>query len=115
MYAMGWTQHTVGAQNIRAMSIIQLLLGNMGMAGGGVNALRGESNVQGSTDYGLLFNVLPGYNPTPQAADKTLKDYNERNTPKTQDPKSLNWWKNRPKYIASYLKAMYGAQGHTRE
>jgi formate dehydrogenase major subunit len=108
MYAMGWTQHTVGAQNIRTMSIIQLLLGNMGMAGGGVNALRGESNVQGSTDYGLLFNVLPGYNPTPLAADKSLKDYNDRNTPKTQDPKSLNWWKNRPKYIASYLKAMYG-------
>jgi formate dehydrogenase major subunit len=42
LYAMGWTQHTVGTQNIRAMSIIQLLLGNMGMAGGGVNALRGE-------------------------------------------------------------------------
>lgn len=108
LYAMGWTQHTVGTQNIRTMSIIQLLLGNMGMAGGGVNALRGESNVQGSTDYGLLFNVLPGYNPTPQAADRTLKDYNEKYTPKTQDPKSLNWWKNRPKYIASFLKAMYG-------
>ncbi len=60
LYAMGWTQHTVGVQNIRAMSIIQVLLGNMGMAGGGVNALRGESNVQGSTDYGLLFHILPG-------------------------------------------------------
>ena len=55
LYAMGWTQHTVGAQNIRAMSIIQLLLGNMGMAGGGVNALRGESNVQGSTDSWIAF------------------------------------------------------------
>jgi formate dehydrogenase major subunit len=109
LYAMGWTQHTVGAQNIRAMSIIQLLLGNMGMAGGGVNALRGESNVQGSTDYGLLFHILTGYNPAPQAVDKTLKDYHERYTPKTQDPKSLNWWKNRPKYIVSFLKAMYGA------
>ncbi len=53
-YAMGWTQHTVGAQNIRTMAIIQMLLGNVGMAGGGINALRGESNVQGSTDYGLL-------------------------------------------------------------
>ena len=51
MYAMGWTQHTVGTQNIRTMAIIQLLLGNMGVAGGGVNALRGESNVQGSTDH----------------------------------------------------------------
>ena len=109
LYAMGWTQHTVGTQNIRAMSIIQLLLGNMGMAGGGVNALRGESNVQGSTDYGLLFHILTGYNPAPRASDKTLKDYNEKYTPQTKDPKSFNWWKNRPKYIISFLKAMYGA------
>jgi formate dehydrogenase major subunit len=109
LYAMGWTQHTVGTQNIRAMSIIQLLLGNMGMAGGGVNAMRGESNVQGSTDYGLLFHILTGYNPAPRAADKTLNEYNETYTPKTKDPKSFNWWKNRPKYITSFLKAMYGA------
>jgi len=87
MYAMGWTQHTVGAQNIRTMSIIQLLLGNMGWPGR-VNAMRGESNVQGSTDYGLLFNVLPGYNPTPVAADQTLNAYNDRNTrkPGFQEP-----------------------------
>lgn len=65
MYAMGWTQHTVGVQNIRSMAIIQLLLGNMGMAGGGVNALRGESNVQGSTDHCLLFHIWPGYLATP--------------------------------------------------
>ena len=109
LYAMGWTQHSVGTQNIRTMSIIQLLLGNMGMAGGGVNALRGESNVQGSTDYGLLFHILTGYNPAPRASDKMLKDYNEKYTPQTKDPKSFNWWKNRPKYIISFLKAMYGA------
>jgi len=109
LYAMGWTQHTVGTQNIRAMSIIQLLLGNMGMAGGGVNALRGESNVQGSTDHGLLFHILTGYNPTPRASDKTLKAYIDKYTPQSADPKSLNWWKNRPKYIISFLKAMYGA------
>jgi formate dehydrogenase major subunit len=108
LYAMGWTQHTVGTQNIRTMSIIQLLLGNMGMAGGGVNAMRGESNVQGSTDYGLLFHILTGYNPTPRASDKTLNDYNGKYTPKTKDPKSFNWWKNRPKYMISFLKAMYG-------
>jgi formate dehydrogenase major subunit len=110
LYAMGWTQHTVGTQNIRAMSIIQLLLGNMGMAGGGVNALRGESNVQGSTDHGLLFHILPGYNPVPKSSDRTLKEYNEKYTPRSQDPKSLNWWKNRPKYMVSFLKAMYGAK-----
>lgn len=108
MYAMGWTQHTIGTQNIRAMSIIQLLLGNIGMAGGGVNALRGESNVQGSTDYGILFHILPGYNPTPNAAWPDLATYIEKNTPKTNEPKSVNWWANRGKYITSYLKAIYG-------
>lgn len=110
MYAMGWTQHTVGTQNIRTMSIIQLLLGNMGVAGGGVNALRGESNVQGSTDQGLLFHILPGYLPVPSADLKDLAAYNEKYTPKSKDPQSANWWQNRPKYIASYLKAIYGAK-----
>ena len=83
---MGWTQHTVGVQNIRAMSIIQLLLGNMGMAGGGVNALRGESNVQGSTDHGLLFHILPGYLPIPTASLATLADYNKKIHPDDQGP-----------------------------
>ena len=81
--AMGWTQHTIGTQNIRAMTIIQVLLGNMGMAGGGINALRGEANVQGSTDYGLLFHILPGYNPTPNASLPDLATYIEKNTPTT--------------------------------
>ncbi len=108
MYAMGWTQHTVGTQNIRAMSIIQLLLGNMGMAGGGINALRGESNVQGSTDQGLLFHILPGYLAVPPASIVDLKAYIEKYTPKTKDPKSVNWWSNRGKYITSYLKAIWG-------
>ncbi len=107
LYAMGWTQHTVGVQNIRTMSMIQLLLGNMGIAGGGVNALRGESNVQGSTDHALLFHILPGYFPTPRAQWATLADYN-KTTPASKDPRSANWWKNRPKYIASFLKSMYG-------
>ncbi|OGP57564.1 MAG: formate dehydrogenase-N subunit alpha [Deltaproteobacteria bacterium RBG_13_52_11b] len=107
LYAMGWTQHTVGVQNIRAMSIIQLLLGNMGIAGGGVNALRGESNVQGSTDAGLLYHIWPGYLPTPQAHLTTLGDYN-KTTPSSKDPRSINWWKNRPKYVASLLKSTFG-------
>ena len=76
LYAMGWTQHTVGVQNIRAMCIIQLLLGNMGIAGGGVAAMRGEGNVQGSTDHGLLFHIWPGYLGAPTASLKTLKDFN---------------------------------------
>lgn len=107
LYAMGWTQHTVGVQNIRAMAIIQDLLGNMGVAGGGINALRGESNVQGSTDAGLLFHIWPGYLPTPRAAWATLEDYN-KTTPSSKDPRSVNWWKNRPKYIVSFLKSMFG-------
>ena len=108
LYAMGWTQHTVGTQNIRAMAIIQLLLGNIGMPGGGMNALRGESNVQGSTDYGLLFHILPGYNPTPTASLVNLQAYIDKFTPKTKEPRSVNWLSNRPKYITSYLKALYG-------
>jgi formate dehydrogenase major subunit len=107
LYAMGWTQHTVGTQNIRAMALIQLLLGNMGIAGGGVNALRGESNVQGSTDHALLFHIIPAYMPAPRAKLQTLADYNAT-TPKTDDPRSANWWQNRPKYIVSLLKSMYG-------
>jgi formate dehydrogenase major subunit len=107
LYAMGWCQHTVGVQNIRAMSIIQSLLGNMGIAGGGINALRGESNVQGSTDQGLLFHIWPAYLPTPQAHLATLADYN-KTTPASKDPRSVNWWKNRPKYLVSFLKATFG-------
>ena len=111
MYAMGWTQHTVGVQNIRSMAIIQLLLGNMGVAGGGVNALRGESNVQGSTDHCLLFHILPGYLKTPSASLPTLTDYNNKFTPKTNDPLSANWWGNYPKYSVSLLKSYFGDKG----
>jgi formate dehydrogenase major subunit len=107
LYAMGWTQHTVGVQNIRAMSIIQLLLGNMGVAGGGVNALRGESNVQGSTDQALLFHIIPGYMATPRSNWATFDDYNKANTPASKDPKSVNWWQHKPKYFASLLKSFY--------
>jgi formate dehydrogenase major subunit len=115
LYAMGWTQHTVGVQNIRTMSIIQLLLGNIGVAGGGVQALRGESNVQGSTDYGLLYHILPGYIATPSASLATLKDYNERFTTKTKEANSLNWMKNFPKYSASYLRSVYGLNATMEE
>ena len=108
MYAMGWTQHTVGVQNIRSMAIIQLLLGNMGVAGGGVNALRGESNVQGSTDHCILFHIWPGYLKTPTASLPTLAAYNKKYTPKTNDPLSANWWGNYPKYSVSLLKSYFG-------
>lgn len=108
LYAMGATQHTYGTQIIRAYGILQLLLGNIGIAGGGINALRGESNVQGSTDHGLLWANLPGYLKAPLASDATLADYLGRTTPKNTDPSSANWWGNTPKYIVSLLKAWYG-------
>jgi formate dehydrogenase major subunit len=115
LYAMGWTQHTVGVQNIRTMCIVQLLLGNMGIAGGGVAAMRGESNVQGSTDHGLLFHIWPGYLGTPTASMKTLAEFNDKRTPKTKEAKSLNWWKNFPKYSASFLRSMYGTNATIEE
>jgi len=108
LYALGWTQHTVGVQNIRAMSIIQLLLGNMGIAGGGINALRGEPNVQGSTDQAILSHILPGYLKAPVASQTTLEEYLKKNTPKTNEPQSANWYQNYPKYMVSLLKAWYG-------
>ncbi len=108
MYAMGWTQHTVGTQNIRCMAMIQLLLGNIGMAGGGVNALRGESNVQGSTDHCLLWHIWPGYLKTPRASNVSLAAYNKKWTPKSKDPISANWWQNYPKYSVSLLKSFFG-------
>ena len=108
MYAMGWTQHTVGVQNIRAMCIIQLLLGNMGIAGGGVNALRGESNVQGSTDQALLFHILPGYLAYPRANQLNLETYLKAITPTTADPMSANWPQNLPKYYVSLMKSFWG-------
>lgn len=103
-YAMGITQHTYGSQNCRALCMLQLLLGNMGIPGGGVNAQRGESNVQGSTDMAMLFHLLPGYLNMPQAAlHPTLADYNAKETPAT------SYWSNKPKFLISMLKAWYGA------
>ena len=108
MYAMGWTQHSVGTQNVRAMAIIQLLLGNIGVAGGGVNALRGESNVQGSTDHCLLWDTWPGYLKTPRASNISLAAYNKEWATKSNDPLSADWWQNYPKYSVSLLKSFFG-------
>lgn len=104
MYAMGTTQHTVGTQNVRAFGIIQLLLGNIGLPGGGINAMRGESNVQGSTDFALLYHLLPGYVGAPTAIPEhaTLEGYNTKETP------SGGYWSNKPKFLVSMLKAWYG-------
>jgi formate dehydrogenase major subunit len=108
LYAMGTTQHTVGTQYIRAYAVLQLLLGNIGIAGGGINAMRGESNVQGSTDMAVLFHILPGYLKCPDADNVSLKAYLDKWTPKTDDAQSVNWWSNTPKYMVSLLKAWFG-------
>jgi formate dehydrogenase major subunit len=89
MYAMGWTQHTVGVQ--------------------GINALRGESNVQGSTDQCLLWHIWPGYLKTARASNVSLAAYNKKWTPKSNDPLSANWWQNYPKYSVS-ISGMTGCQ-----
>jgi formate dehydrogenase major subunit len=103
LYAMGGTQHSTGVQIIRSYTIMQQLLGNMGLPGGGINALRGENNVQGSTDMALLFHLVPGYMAEPsEAAHPTLKDYLEKETPKA------SFWMNKPKFFVSLLKAYWG-------
>jgi formate dehydrogenase major subunit len=114
LYALGWTQHTVGSQNIRSIAMIQLLLGNIGMPGGGVNALRGHANVQGLTDLGSLWHTLPGYLGIPRDDDATLAAYLEKRTPRPLRPGQMNFWQNYPKFFVSLLKAWYGPAA-TRE
>ncbi len=75
MYALGWTQHSHGSQNIRSMAMVQLILGNIGVRGGGMNALRGHSNIQGLTDLGLLSEYMPGYLTIPLEGETDLKTY----------------------------------------
>ena len=111
IYAVGWTQHSSGTQTIRTAAMLQLLLGNVGRAGGGVNALRGHSNIQGATDMAGIFDNLPGYLKVPVPADRDFKTYIERITPKPCKPRvweSFNYWSNTPKFAVSFLKAMYG-------
>ena len=108
LYALGWTQHSVGSQNIRAMAMIQLLLGNMGRMGGGVNALRGHANVQGITDMCAYSEVLPGYLSSPTDAEDTREKYNAARTPKPLRPGSMNFPANFPKWSVSLQKAWFG-------
>src|SRR3954449_10914320 len=104
VYSVGWTQHSVGAQYIRAGAIIQLLLGNIGRPGGGVFALRGHASIQGSTDVPTLFNLLPGYLAMPHAGQATLSDYLDHI--KGQNQKGF--WHNADAYMTSLLKEYWG-------
>ncbi len=108
MYALGWTQHTVGSQMIRTAAMVQLLLGNVGMAGGGVNALRGHSNIQGLTDLGLLTNQLPGYLTVPGEKETVYEEYLAQRSLKPTRPGQMSYWQNYPKFFVSLMKAWYG-------
>jgi formate dehydrogenase major subunit len=102
VYAVGWTQHTVGVQYIRTAAIVQQLLGNIGRTGGGIMALRGHASIQGSTDIPTLYNILPGYVPMPHADNDTLEHFIESNAATT------GYWGAMDTYTVSLLKAYWG-------
>ncbi len=108
LYALGWTHHSQGSQIIRTGAMVQLLLGNIGAAGGGMNALRGHSNIQGLTDLGLLSNLLPGYMTLPGDAEQDYKTYIEKRAFKPLRPGQLSYWSNYGKFFVSTMKAWYG-------
>ena len=96
LYALGMTQHTTGVQGIRSFTILQLLLGNIGKPGGGVNALRGEPNVQGACDMAVLYNYYPGYLNSPTNAEPTIFHYVRKNGVADS------------RYLVNTLKAFFG-------
>lgn len=107
-YALGWTQHSKGAQNIRGMAMLQLMLGNIGLPGGGVNALRGHANIQGLTDLGLLSHMLPGYMGLPHEREPSLAAYLATKTNKPMFPGQTSYWQHTDKFMVSFLKSMWG-------
>jgi formate dehydrogenase major subunit len=104
VYSVGWTQHTLGAQYIRAGAIIQLLLGNIGRPGGGIYALRGHASIQGSTDVPTLFNLLPGYLPMPDVSHEDLASYIKQ----AGGSQHKGFWRNADTYAVSLLKEYWG-------
>lgn len=112
LYALGWTQHSVGSQMIRTGAMVQLLLGNIGIAGGGMNALRGHSNIQGLTDLGLMSNLLPGYLSLPYDYEQDFNAYIESRAPKPIRPNQLSYWGNYRKFHVSLMKAWWGDHAH---
>jgi len=108
MYALGWTQHSIGSQIIRTGAMVQLLLGNIGVSGGGMNALRGHSNIQGLTDLGLLSNQLPGYMTLPSEPEQDYDKYIAARALKPLRPNQLSYWQNYPKFHVSLMKAWWG-------
>lgn len=108
MYALGWTQHSKGSQNIRSMAMLQLLLGNIGVRGGGMNALRGHSNIQGLTDIGLMSNLVPGYLTLGTDKEVDFSTYMSTRGFKPLRPNQMSYWQNYKKFMVSFLKSMWG-------
>lgn len=108
LYALGWTHHSTSVQTIRAAAMLQLLLGNVGRPGGGVNALRGHSNIQGATDMAGAFHVLPGYLKAPSANHDSLAAWSAAASPRPLRPEAVNYAANAPKFMVSLLKAFFG-------
>jgi len=109
VYAVGLTHHTTGGQLIRSGALLQLLLGNMGRPGGGMNAERGHANIQGNTDHAISWEILPGYLRIPAPGQKTIADYVAQSAPKKSDPHSWNFFGiNYSKFLVSTLKGWYG-------
>jgi formate dehydrogenase major subunit len=103
-YAMGWAQHTIGVQNIRAAATLQALLGNTGRPGGGIMALRGHASIQGSTDIATLYDNFPGYLkvPTLEKDEADFAAWTKGHTMRS------GRWADFPKFAVSFLKAWYG-------
>jgi len=109
VYAVGLTQHTTGGQLIRSAAVLQLLLGNMGRPGGGMNAERGHANIQGNTDHAISWEILPGYLRIPAPGQKNLNDYVSQSAPKKFDANSWNFFgTNYRNFMVSLLKTWYG-------
>jgi formate dehydrogenase major subunit len=109
VYAVGLTHHTTGVQLIRSGSILQLLLGNIGRPGGGMNAERGHANIQGNTDHAISWEVLPGYLRIPAPGQKNIADYLEQSASKKQHERAVNFFgENYRKFLVSLLAAWYG-------
>ncbi len=109
VYAVGLTHHTTGGQLIRSGAVLQLLLGNIGRPGGGMNAERGHANIQGNTDHAISWEILPGYLAIPSPGERTLDDYVREKAPKKLDPNAWNFFgTNYRKFMVSLLKAWYG-------
>src|ERR671931_228054 len=109
VYAVGLTHHTTGSQMIRAGAVLQLLLGNIGRPGGGMNAERGHANIQGNTDNAISWETLPGYLKVPAPGQRNLADYVDESAPKKSHRNALNFFgANYGNFMVSLLKAWYG-------